>query len=110
VGSELLPPPPLLLPVDRPEHRLAQPTLAHRLGTRGQLEEEELLLHLGRDEDQIHEEAELASHVGEVGELALLELAVQGVREGELAGDASGVAAHRGSLRGLLVLAPCARP
>jgi hypothetical protein len=91
----LPPPPPLLLPVDRPEHGLAQAALAHRLGARGQLEVEDLLLHLGREEEQVHElgdagtrKAELAGHVGEVGELPALEAAAQGVRESELSGDA----------------------
>jgi len=104
----------MLLPVDRPEHRLAQTALAHRLGARGQLEEEDLLLHLGREEEQVHElgdagareEAELPSHVGEVGELPALEATAQGVREGKLASDACGVAARRGLLRGLLMPAP----
>ena len=66
-------------------------------GARGQLEEEDLLLHLGREKEQVHElgdagarEAELAGHVGEVCELAALEPAAQGVREGELTGDACG--------------------
>jgi hypothetical protein len=50
-----LPPPPLLLPVDGPERRLAQAALSHRLGARGLLEEEDLLLHLGREQEQVHE-------------------------------------------------------
>ena len=67
-------PPPLLLPVDRTEHRLAQTAFADQLGARG-AREEDALLHLGREQQEVHEtlarvKAASPSHGGEVLELA----------------------------------------
>src|SRR5690606_7473828 len=89
----------LLAPVQRSQKRGAQSPLADRLRTGCDFEEEDLLLDVRREEEQVHDlrdagpaEAEGAGHVGVVAELAGVDAPLEGVREGELAGDAGGVA------------------
>jgi hypothetical protein len=101
--SERVPPLPLLAPVQGCQQCIAEGVLGDALAAGRDLEEEDLLLDVGGDEQEVHElgdagtgEAEAPGEVGVVGELAAIDAALQGVGERELPGDAGRVAALRG--------------